>query len=513
MTKVYIPPSPATTSESVSIEEPLPIDLPTRAWQAMWDEGFAPELPPGAAAQAAALDAAPQPSQHSGDQDEEVQDLRTLLWSSIDNPDSRDLDQVEWAERLPDGSIRFLVGIADVDCRVPQWTPLDAYASRSTTSVYTGIVTFPMLPEELSTDLTSLNPGADRLGVVVDVTVNDDGTITHSDIYRAWLRNRAKLVYEIIGPWLEGKTATPDSVTLLPKLEEQVLLQNEAASRLQARRQREGALELQTIEAQPSLTPDGLVTLRLPQRNQAHLLIENLMVAANGVVARFLSEQGVPAIQRIVRRPERWARIVELAESLGDNLPEEADTPALAAFLARRREADPLRFPDLSLAVVKLLGPGEYTVVRPGEDKGGHFALAAQTYTHSTAPNRRYADLIAQRLLKATLSGRTPPYKVTDLEVLAQHCTEREDAARKVERLMRKVAAALLMSERVGETFEAVVTGVSRRKGTFIRVLTPPVEGRVVAGEAGLDVGDSVVVRLLSVEPVQGWIDFARVFA
>jgi exoribonuclease-2 len=480
------------------------VDLVARAWQVMRAEGFEPELSPEATVELEALpEAVP-------DSAREIRDLRHLLWSSIDNPDSRDLDQVEMAESLPDGDILVRVGVADVDSRVKAWTALDAHALRSTTSVYTGIVTFPMLPERLSTDLTSLNPDEDRAAVVAEFVVGRRGDVRAGSVFQARVRNHAQLVYETIGPWLEGTDDLPTSVTAVPGLEEQLRLQDEAAGRLAVRRRREGSLELRTIEARPVLTPEGrVVTLEVPPRNRAHVLIENLMVTANTVIARYLSDNGIPAIERIVRSPERWARIVALAASLDEWLPDAPDSRALAGFLNRRQEADPLRFPDLSLAVVKLLGPGEYALVQPGEHQG-HFGLAAPTYTHSTAPNRRYPDLITQRLVKATLAGQKPPYSETDLALLARHCTEREDASRKVERMMRKVAAAVLLADRIGEVFDAMVTGASSRKGTFVRLLPLPVEGRVVRGQEGLDVGDIVRVRLIATDPMEGFIDFAR---
>jgi exoribonuclease-2 len=468
----------------------------------MRDEGFEPDLSPEAGRELAALPP-------DGDIGAERRDLRALLWSSIDNPDSRDLDQVEAAERLPGGGIRVWVGIADVDRLVKAWTALDAHAARSTTSVYTGVATFPMLPEILSTDRTSLNPHEDRDAVVVEMTVEADGRVTPGAVCCARLHNHAKLVYEEVGPWLAGEDPVPAPVAAVAGLEDQVGLQDEAAGRLAARRRREGSLELETIEPRPVMDERGRVTgLEVARKNRAHALIENLMVAANTVIARFLSDRGVPALQRIVRSPERWARIVALAGELGEWLPDAPSARELSRFLVRRREADPLRFPDLSLAVVKLLGPGEYALVRPGEHEG-HFGLAAPTYTHSTAPNRRYADLVTQRLVKATLSGEAAPYGEGDLDLLARHCTEREDAARKVERLMRKVAAAALLAERVGDVFEGIVTGANR-KGTFVRVLAPPVEGRVVVGEAGMDVGDRARVRLIATDPARGHIDFAR---
>jgi exoribonuclease-2 len=489
----------ATTQTDASGEV---IDLALRARHAMLDEGFEPDLPPDAERQLGSLP----PEDFAG-----LRDLRHLLWSSIDNPDSRDLDQVEWAERLPDGAIRVLVGVADVDSQVAAWSPLDAHAARSTTSVYTGVATFPMLPDPLSTDRTSLNPGENRAAIVVAMTVHEDGAVRDGDVFRAVLHNHAKLVYEEVGPWLEGKANAPAAVAASPEMAEQLRLQDEAARRLAARRRGKGALELETAEPRVVLSPDRrrVVELEVPPRNRAHRLIESLMIAANVTVARFLEERGLTGLQRVVRPPERWGRIVQLAEALGDRLPETARAADLAGFLERRRAADPLRFPDLSLAVVKLLGPGEYMVAPPGGHVG-HFGLATPAYTHSTAPNRRYPDLITQRIVKAMLAGAPPPYDAADLDLLARHCTEREAASRKVERTMRKVAAAALLSGRIGEEFEAVVTGVAR-KGTFVRVLAPPVEGRVVAGEAGLDIGDLVRVRLVATDPSRGYIDFARV--
>jgi exoribonuclease-2 len=419
---------------------------------------------------------------------------------------------------MPGGAIRVLVGIADVDSLVPPWTPLDAHAVTSTTSVYTGVVTFPMLPDLLSTDETSLNVARDRLALVIEMTVDPDGGIVPGSalVYQALLRNQAKLDYETIGAWLDNEsnaaTEVPEIVSLVPGLEQQIRLQDEAAQRLARRRRRGGALELDTAEAQPVLTPSGQVELRTVVPSRARALIENLMVAANTVMCGFLQDRGVATIQRIVRPPERWPRIADLAESLGDSLPPVPDSRPLAAFLRRRRTADPLRFPDLSLAIVKLLGPGEYILVRPGETSPGHFGLAVTDYAHSTAPNRRYPDLILQRLAKALLRGEALPYDAGDLALLAQHCTERESASRKVERLMRKIAGAVLLQDRIGESFDAVVTGVTRR-GTFVRVLSPPVEGKnhrrgVRSGcrRFGASSADGGRSR-------EGWIDFARQFS
>lgn len=494
--------------DAVELEEAPPLDLHLRALHAMRDEGFAPELPEDAAR----LLTLPPPE--GDDVLSALPDERGRLWSSIDNPDSRDLDQIEWAEQLPGGAIRVCVAVADVDRWVKPWTALDAYATRSTTSVYTGVATFPMLPEVLSTDRTSLNPDEDRVAIVVELVVEKDGAVSSSSVSRAVVRNHAKLDYESVGAWLEGTAALPISVARVARLAEQIRLQDEAAQRLLARRRGEGALELQTAEVSPVRDDEGrIVRLEVPRQNRAHALIENLMIAANAVVAGFLAERGLPAIARVVRPPERWPRIVALAKEMGETLPDAPDSRALAAFLIRQREEAPWRFADLSLAVVKLLGPGEYVLVRPGKP-AGHFGLAAPLYTHSTAPNRRYPDLVIHRLIKAALAGEPAPYDAGDLDVLAAHCTAREDAARKVERTMRKVIAGAFLRDYIGETFRAVVT-FSGRKGVFARLLTAPaagVEGRIVAGEGGLDVGDVVTVRLVSTDPSRGFIDLSRLF-
>ena len=483
-------------------------DLRALAHQAMLEAGFAPDVPPAAAAEVAALDPARIAAQ--------VRDLRGLLWSSIDNADSRDLDQVEFAERLPSGEIRLRVGIADVDAFAPAGSAIDRYAASNATSVYTGVVTFPMLPERLSTDLSSLIAGADRLAVVVEFVVGDpaagsrpSGEPRESDVYRALVHNHAKLDYETTGAWLERSGAPPPELTNTPGLEAQLRLQDQAAEWLRALRRRNGALDLETIEAS-LVAADGVVLdLTVQHKNRARYLIESLMIAANSVMAAFLEDRGAPAIERVVRTPARWPRIVELAATLGEQLPAAPDSRALSDFMDRRKQADPAHFPDLSLAVVKLLGSGEYTLVLPGLDDASHFGLAAQDYTHATAPNRRYADLIMQRLIKAILAQLPTPYANAELEAIAERCNERDRAAKKVERRMRKTAAVALMAGRIGDRFDAIVTGVAA-KGTFVRLLAPPVEGRVVRGEQGLDVGDQTRVRLVATDYAKGFIDFER---
>jgi ribonuclease R len=442
---------------------------------------------------------------------ESLRDLRGLLWSSIDDAKSRDLDQVEYAEALTDGSTRLLVGIADVDALVSKGSAIDEHAAENCTSVYTGVRTYPMLPEELSTGLTSLNAGEDRLAVVTEMVLAPDGTMKSKDIYRALLKNHAKLSYEVVGAWLDGKTAVPANVAAVPGLEAQIRLQFESAKGLGEMRKQHGALELGTIQASPVVDDHGKVLeLAVVEDNGARDLIANFMIAANVAMAQFLEAKGGPTLLRVVRTPKYWSRIVEIAAELGEQLPAAPDSRALADFLARRKVADPLHFPDLSLAIVKALGPGEYAVQLPGEQGEGHFGLAVQDYTHSTAPNRRFADLVTQRLVKAALTNKPVPYTVAELRQIADRCTERDAAARKVERTMRKVAAAVMLRDKIGEEFQAIVTGVTPQ-GTFARVISPPVDGRVMRGERGLRVGEKVRVRLLSVEPERGFIDFARV--
>ncbi len=498
------------------------IDLSAIADRAMLENGFDPTFP--------AFEIPDGPRTDSS-----VRDLRDLLWSSIDDGKTRDLDQVEFAESLPNGDVRLMIGIADVDAFIPKGAPLDEYAATNCSSVYTGVKTYPMLPEEFSTDLTSLVQGKDRLVVVTEIIITPDGTAKSANFYRALVRNKAKLSYEEIGAWLEGKSGPPKALQSVPGLEEQIRLQSEVAERLSEFRIKLGAIELGTIQAVPVTDENGKVTgLKVIESNAARELISNFMITANVEMAEFLESNGGPSLRRIVREPKYWDRIVEMAEEVGDKLPPNPDSRALADFLARRKKADPLHFPDLSLAVVKSLGPGEYTVQAPGQESDGHFGLAVQDYTHSTAPNRRFADLVTQRLVKAALSrtgiparqpdarvrdspkdfsgSSTAPYTLDELKKIAARCTNRDSAARKVERKMRKVASALMLRDNIGDVFDAIVTGVSE-KGTFARVLRPPVDGRIMRGERGLRVGDKIRVCLLSTDPLKGFIDFARVEA
>lgn len=488
------------------------------ARQAMIERGLQPDFAPAALIELHALS---QPARDSGP---EIRDRRDLLWASIDNDDSRDLDQLSVAAGAADGSTKILVAVADVDSLVKRGSALDEHASTNTTSVYTAAEIFPMLPEKLSTDLTSLRQDQERLSIVVEMTISAAGAMTDSQIYRARVLNRAKLAYRGVAAWLEGTGPAPAALAAVSGLDANLRLQDRVAQTLRQARHERGALSLQTIEPHAIVT-DGLLTdLRAEPQNRAEELIEELMIAANGVVARYFEQQRVPSIRRILRNPKRWDRIVMLAAHRGGRLPAAPDALALNTFLAQQRAADPIGFADLSLAVVKLLGAGEYVLEVPGQSQmgqpqmgepimgepiPGHFGLAVHDYTHSTAPNRRFPDVIAQRLLKAALAGAPLPYSEPELQALAAHCTQQEGNAAKVERQVGKSAAALLLTSHIGQRFEAIVTGASD-KGTWVRTLQPPAEGRVVRGFAGLDVGDRLSVQLIHTDIARGFIDFAR---
>lgn len=437
-----------------------------------------------------------------------AKDLRSLLWSSIDNATSRDLDQIEWAEQLENGDIRVLVGIADVDAAIDKGTPIDVHAEQNTVTVYTESEIFPMIPEELSTDITSLNEGVDRLAVVADMIVKENGDVPQSTFYRAIVHNHAKLSYDDVGDWFDNDGPIPDEIRGKDKLIEQLRIQRKAAERLHKYRQAKGALEFESIESQAVVENGQVKDIRSIRPNSARRLIENFMVAANVEMAEFLESHGIASIRRVVKVPARWEGIVKIAAEYNEQLPAEPDQPALAKFLEKRRNADPERFPDLSLSIIKLIGSGSYVVERPGEDAGGHFGLAVRDYAHSTAPNRRYADIVVQRLVKALVAGEPSPYTPDELDAIAEHINKQEKAARKVERKMRKIVAAAVMKKRVGERFDAIVTGVSDA-GTYARILRPPVDGRIVRGENGLNVGQKVDVKLLSANTSNGFIDFS----
>ena len=437
-------------------------------------------------------------------------DLRHLLWASIDNDDSLDLDQLTVAETLPDKTVKILVAVADVDALVKKSSAIDEHARQNTTSVYTAGKIFPMLPEKLSTDLTSLNYHEDRPVIVIEAVISDGGEMQSSDIYRALVRNHAKLAYNSVAAWLEGKGPMPEAVAVVPGLAENLRIQDRVAQQLKGLRHEHGALDLQTLQARPIFAGDEIQDLRVDERNRAKELIEDFMIAANGVTARFLHGKKVPSLRRMVRSPKRWDRIVEIAAQHNSQLPPEPDSRALASFLAAQKAADPLHFPDLSLSVIKLLGPGEYVVEFPEETAPGHFGLAVKDYTHSTAPNRRFPDLTTQRILKAALDGSPMSYSRDELVELARHCTEKENDANKVERLVAKSAAAMLLSSRIGDRFDAMCTGAAD-KGTWVRIFHPPIEGRLLYGYEGVDVGNRLRVQLIHADVEKGYIDFKKI--
>ena len=480
------------------------MDLRTEAERVMVAHGFDLAVPPAVPRQLSNLEHHPPAVAATP----EIRDLRQLAWSSIDNDTSRDLDQLEVAEQRADAAINVLVAIADVDAFVPQDSPIDHFAARQTTTVYTGIRNFPMLPEQLSTAATSLQEGADKLAIVVDFVVAASGHVQSSHVYRAIVRNTAQLTYGAVGAWLEQRGDPPGKVASSPAIQEQLRLQDLAAQALRGERHRHGALNIETIETRPILLNDQVTRLEQQEKNRATELIEDFMIASNEIVARLL--EGVPSIRRVVKTPKRWDRIVTVAAAAGGRLPADPDSRALNEFLVAQKAADPDHFADLSLAVIKLMGPGEYAVERPGGPEQGHFGLAVEDYTHSTAPNRRFADLVTQRLVKAVIAQQPGPYEEADLAAVAARCTERADAARKVEREMSKRIAAVAMSGRIGETFEAIVTGVTPH-GTFVRVLRPHVEGLLVHSRPGTDVGDKLRVALVGTDPARGFIDFAPV--
>jgi exoribonuclease-2 len=482
---------------------PTQVDLQAVAKEVMQQRGFNPDFPPAVKKQLADLRAHP-PQIAAG---KDVRDLRNLLWSSIDNDTSRDLDQIEVADRLPDGSVKILVGIADVDAFVPKQTAIDQHAARETITVYAGIRNFPMLPDELSTGKTSLLENQDCFSVVIEFIADLGGHVTSSDVYRALVRNHAQLQYNSVAAWLEGTAAAPAKVAASTDLQVQLRLQDDVAQKLKSRRFENGALNLQTDELRPLMLNDQVVEMQKQQKNHATELIEDFMISANGVVARMLEK--VSSLRRIVKQPQRWDRIVQLAARYSEKLPPDPDSKALNDFLLQRKSADPDHFADLSLAVIKLIGPGEYVLERPGDPSPGHFGLAVQDYTHSTAPNRRFPDIVTQRLIKAMLASQPNPYSDDELSAIAANCTAKGNAARKVERDMSKRLAAVAMQNRIGATFDALVTGVTPH-GTFVRAIQPTIDGLLAQGAQGLDVGDKLRVKLIRTDVQHGFIDFAR---
>jgi len=440
----------------------------------------------------------------------DIRDLTGRLWCSIDNDDSLDLDQLTVCETQDHGAVRMLVAIADVDALVRKGSAVDEHARINTTSVYTSARIFPMLPGRLSTDLTSLNADEDRLALVTEMDFNADATLASSTVYRAMVRNKAKLAYDAVSAWIEGEGALPAAASAVPGMESQLRTQDALAQQLRVRRHAEGSLELETFQPRAVFEGEQVVDIRQQVQNRARQLIEEVMIVTNGCTARFLAARGGASLRRVVRSPERWLRIVGVAKDYGESLPSEPNAKALEAFLSKRHKADPLRFPDLSLIIVKLMGRGEYVVESPGAAPIGHFGLAVSDYTHSTAPNRRFPDLITSRLLKAVLAGKPPPYSNTELGKLALHCTQQEDAAQKVERRMRKSEAALLLESRVGQRFDALVTGSSTADGVWVRIFSPPAEGKLVAGMAELKVGEKIRVKLVASDVERGFIDFVQ---
>jgi VacB/RNase II family 3'-5' exoribonuclease len=471
------------------------------AVRAMRERGLDPNFPQDALVATAALRAAPTTTE------EPTRDLRSLLWCSIDNDDSRDLDQLSVAEALAGGDVKVMVAIADVDAAVAKGSPVDRHAALNTTSVYTPAIIFPMLPERLSTDLTSLAAHQDRLAVVIEFTVSTTGDLKASDIYGAVVRNQAKLAYNSVGAWLVGEGPLPPAAAAVPGMDEQLRMQDRVAQALDGLRAKNGALAFETIEVENVFDGDTLNEVRPRLQNRAKSLIANLMIAANGVTARFLDAHDFPSLRRVVKSPERWDRIRVLAEQLGEKLPADADSIALSQFLNHRKQADPDTFPDLSISVIRLLGRGEYILDPPGAEPPGHFGLAVRDYSHSTAPNRRFPDLVTQRLVKAVLAGHPLPYALGELNTVATQCTKQEDAANKVERQVRKSAAAMVVETRIGDQFDAIVSGAST-KGTYVRIQDPPIEGRLMNPRAGTDVGDRLRVRLSGVNVDRGFIDF-----
>jgi exoribonuclease-2 len=476
-------------------------DLVRLATSAMSERGLEPEFSPRVYEQLAGI-TGPGSEASAG-----IRDLTSLLWCSIDNDDSLDLDQLTVCEALGHGAVKMLVAIADVDALVKKGSAIDNHAQANTTSVYTSARIFPMLPERLSTDLTSLNADQDRLALVTEMVFDADGALSDSTVYRARVRNKAKLAYDAVSAWIEGEGTLPAAAAAVPGMEAQLRTQDAVAQQLRVRRHAQGSLEFETFQPRAVFEGEQVIDIRQQVQNRARQLIEEVMIATNGCTARYLAARGIVSLRRVVRSPERWQRIVDVAKEYGETLPDEPDSKALEIFLARRHKADPLRFPDLSLIIVKLMGRGEYVVETPGGPPIGHFGLAVRDYTHSTAPNRRFPDLITSRLVKAALEGNEPPYSNIELDRLALHCTGQEDAAQKVERRMRKSEAALLLESHVGQRFDAIVTGSSPR-GVWVRVFSPPAEGKLVSGANALKVGQKLRVKLIATDVERGFIDF-----
>jgi exoribonuclease II len=517
-------------------------DLAQAALDEMHEAGFKPEFGPGVAEQVDEIRTSLRKEFVQAEPGFGVPDLRNLVWSSIDNDTSRDLDQIEVAERIADG-IRVHVAIADVARAVEQDSPIDKHAQAQTQTIYTAVKNFPMLPLELSTGMTSLNENGDRMAVMMSFTVGSNGEMSDEQISRAWVRNRAQLAYSRVGPWIDAHAGAASGVgvslqeveqlrsdsarqgedlngpafvddangrELAESLGDQLVLQARATQLLHRARIQNGALEFHRGEAEPVIADGRVVSVQDVIQNQAMYLIEDLMVAANGVMARALRKGGRSGLQRVVKVPQRWDRIVSLAAEHKWDLPVNPDSVALNNFLAHMRDTDTDHYPDLAVAVIKLMGPGEYMLMTADDDPTGHFGLAVRDYTHSTAPNRRFPDIVTQRVLHAMMEGAPAPYSDAELAAIATHCNEADTALRKIERAMQKRVAAVAMAHRIGEVFRGVVTGASE-KGVYVRVIDPPFEGRIIQNAEGLDVGDRVSVKLLHTDPARAFIDFARI--
>ncbi len=488
----------------MTISPVFPADLTELAKKAMLEYQFLPEFPITVEQE---VNQIPSPVIPTSDS---VQDLRDKLWFSIDHYDTRDIDQLTYAEPLSDGQVKLYIAIADVDSLVKKNSAIDHYAEHNATSIYTPTKTFFMLPEKLSTQFTSLNEREDRMAIVIEVIITPNGAIEQHRLYPAYVRNQAKLTYSHVTTWLDNQGSIPIRVSKIAGLEEQIKFQDKIAHQLKAYRVQQGALILDKIEPYVIFMNGQIVGLQVSERNRAWDLIENFMVIANTAAARFSRDHHLPLLRRVIRTPKRWDRLLEIAKKYGEILPEQPNAKALDLFLLKRRLIDPLHFAELSLIVIKLLGNGEYVAEHPEENPMEYFGLALRDYVHATAPNRRYSDLIIQRLLKAGLQNQSSPYLSQELEALAKHCTEKEDKATKVERKMRKSAAALLLSSKLNQTFDAIVTGASL-EDRWVRIFDPPIEGKVIQGYENIDVGDRIQVKLVSVNVEQGFIDFILV--
>lgn len=483
------------------------VNLREVAREALEERGFKSEFSP-------AVERAASKVQEPDFSSLKIPDLSHLPWSSIDNDESKDLDQIECV-KVEGRTTRVLVGIADVASLVPKNSEIDLHAQHNTTSIYTGVKTFPMLPERLSNDLTSLNENEKRLAMVIETKVAEDGEITSFNVYPAIVQNKAQLTYNAVSTWLKDYTPPDSEITQRmlakirsnPVLQEQIKIQDEIAQTLREKRREEGSLDFETPQLRANVKQDGHYSLGSHRSNRATQLIEELMVSANQAVDEFLQKKGMPVLQRVVKEPRNWPRMVALAEEYGCTLPGEPDGQALQKFLAEQKRRDPDRFPDLSLAMIKLMGRGEYDAKAPNQDGTGHFGLAVTHYAHSTAPNRRYPDLITQRMLHAAVEGKPSPYSMGELRSLAAHCTEQEGEANKAERHVHKSIAAVELANHVGEKFRGFISGASE-KGVWVRVVDPPVEGKVMGRTGDLKVGQEVEVKLVGTDPYRGFIDF-----